>query len=55
MLNIILVIFMFLCGFGGYAIPATQASVVRFGVPFLGAVVFVIFCLLNLGMLHATL
>ena len=52
MLNIILVILMFLCGFGGYSIPPTNLPF-RYGVGFIGVVLFVIFCLLNLGMIHA--
>ena len=55
MLNIILVILMFLCGFGGYALPSTQPASFRYGVGILGAVLFIIFCMLNLGLLHATL
>jgi hypothetical protein len=52
MLNIILVILMFLCGFGGYAIPATQPAGFRYGVGLLGAVLFILFCLINLGIIH---
>lgn len=54
MLNIILVILMFLCGFGGYALPPAQPGF-RYGVGILGAVLFIIFCMLNLGLLHAAL
>jgi hypothetical protein len=51
MLNIILVILMFLCGFGGYAIPPTNGPF-RYGVSLLGAVLFVLFCLINLNIIH---
>ena len=52
MLNIILVVLMFLCGFGGYAIPATQPVGFRYGIGILGIALFVIFCLINLSLLH---
>ena len=51
MLNIILVVLMFLCGFGGYAIPPT-AGPFRYGVGGLGIFLFIIFCLINLGFIH---
>jgi hypothetical protein len=49
MLNIILVVLMFMCGFGGYAAPQVPF---RYGLGGLGLLLFVIFCLINLGFIH---
>jgi hypothetical protein len=52
MLNIILLILILLCGFGGYAIPPAQPVGFRYGLGFIGIVLFVLFCLFNLNIVH---